>query len=89
MPRDIGLSNSVSSHFLMTPCLVTITMYWSATNSFTGRNAFTVSSGCRLIRFGDVLALAGGAGVGNLVDLQPVDAALVGEDQQVGCAWRR
>ena len=31
-----------------------------------------------------VLALAGGADVGNLVDLQPVDAAGAGEDQDVG-----
>ncbi len=50
MPRAMGLSNSVSSHFLMTPCLVTITMYLPATNSFTGRNAVTTSSGCKFIR---------------------------------------
>ena len=31
----------------------------------------------------NMLALADGGGVRNLVDLQPVDAALVGEDQQV------
>ena len=30
-----------------------------------------------------MLALAGGGGVGNFVDLQPVDAAARGEDQQV------
>src|ERR1022692_3396719 len=30
MPRDMGLSNSVSSLFLMTPCLVTITTNWQA-----------------------------------------------------------
>ena len=32
----------------------------------------------------DVLAFAGGADVGNFVHLQPVDAAGVGEDQNVG-----
>src|ERR1017187_3631189 len=32
----------------------------------------------------EVLALAGGGGVGNLVCLEPVDAAARGEDQQVG-----
>ena len=32
----------------------------------------------------DVLALAGGADVGNFVHLQPVDASRVGEDQNVG-----
>ena len=83
MPRDIGLSNSVSSHFLMTPFRVTITMYLSGTNSCTARNAFTDSSGCRLIRLHDVLALAGSGGVGDLVNLEPVDAAHVGEHQQV------
>ena len=50
MPRDIGLSNSVSSLFLITPCLVTITMYWLATKSFTLRKALASSSDCRLIR---------------------------------------
>ena len=50
MPRAIGLSNSVSSHFLITPCLVTMMMYLSGTNSLTARNALAVSSGCRLIR---------------------------------------
>ena len=34
MPRDIGLSNSVSSHFLITPCLVTIMMYWPVDPNF-------------------------------------------------------
>src|SRR6266567_286000 len=32
----------------------------------------------------DVFAFAGGADVGNLVDLEPVDAALVGKNQNVG-----
>src|SRR5208282_297097 len=32
----------------------------------------------------DMLALAGGAHVGNLIHLQPVDASRVGEDQHVG-----
>jgi hypothetical protein len=32
----------------------------------------------------DVLAFAGGADVGNFVDLEPVDAAFVGEDEDVG-----
>ena len=35
------------------------------------------------------LALAGGADVGNLVDLEPVDAAGVGEAEQVRRAWSR
>jgi len=32
IPRDIGLSNSVSSHFLITPCLVN----WNATEPLVG-----------------------------------------------------
>ena len=44
----------------------------------------TVSPGCRPIEVADVLAFAGGADVGNFIDLEPVDAAFVGEDQNVG-----
>src|SRR5207302_8421484 len=36
----------------------------------------------------DVLAFAGGAYVGNFVDLEPVDAAFVGEEQDVGVSGR-
>ena len=57
MPRDIGLSNSVSSLFLITPCLVTITMYCPGTKSRTARKALTLSSGCRLMRFETCLPL--------------------------------
>ncbi len=72
-----GLSNSVSSHFLITPFLVTITMNWSATNSFTRQERLHGLVGLQVDQVGDVLALAGGGGVGNLVNLEPVDAALV------------
>ena len=44
----------------------------------------TVSPGLQRDEVAHVLALAGGADVGNLVDLQPVDAACIGEDQDVG-----
>src|ERR1035438_1937766 len=50
MPRAIGLSNSVNSDFLITPCLVAITTNWSGTKSFTERKVFTSSSFCRLMR---------------------------------------
>ncbi len=43
--------------------------------SFTGLQADEVA---------DVLALAGRADVGDFIDLEPVDAALVGEDENVG-----
>ena len=38
---------------------------------------------------GHVLALAGGADVGDFVDLHPEDAAGVGEEEQVGCGCYR
>ena len=46
MPRESGLSNSASSHFLMTPHLVAMTTNWSGVNSLTGRKALMVSSSC-------------------------------------------
>ena len=39
-------------------------------------------AGLQVEQVADVLALAGGADVGNLVHLEPVDAAGVGEDQR-------
>ena len=44
----------------------------------------TVSPGWRLEEAGHGFALAGGADVGDFVDLEPVDAAGVGEAEQVG-----
>ena len=44
----------------------------------------TVSPGCRATRLPTCLALARRAHVGNFVDLEPVDAAGVGEEQDVG-----
>ena len=41
-------------------------------------------AGLQSDQIADVLAAAGGAYVGNFVDLEPVDAAFVGEDQNVG-----
>ena len=45
MPRAMGLSNRVSSDFLITPFFVTMTMYFSGTNSFTARKARISSFG--------------------------------------------
>ena len=76
MPRDIGLSNSVSSDLLdhavarhHDDVLV------RARSPAPAGTPVIASSGCRLIRFDDVLALARGARVGNFVNLQPVHAA--------------
>ena len=41
-------------------------------------------SGLQAYQIADVLAFAGGADVGDFVDLEPVDASGVGEDQNVG-----
>jgi hypothetical protein len=46
-----------------------------------GANGF---AGLQADEVADVLAFAGGADVWNFVDLEPVDAALVGEDENVG-----
>ena len=47
IPRDIGLENTSSEHFLTVPLRVTITTYLSESKLVTGRNAWTVlSSGC-------------------------------------------
>ena len=83
MPRAIGLSNSVSSHFLMTPCLVTITMNWSRLELANREEALDGFARLKVNEVREVLAFADGRRVGDLVDLQPVDAAVVGENQQV------
>ena len=41
-------------------------------------------AGLQADQVADVLAFSGGADVGDFVDLEPVDAALVGEDENVG-----
>ena len=50
----------------------------------TAQKAAIFSPGCKLHQVHDRLALALRAHVGDLVDLQPVDAPAVGEDQDVG-----
>ena len=84
MPRDSGLSNSVSSHFLITPNFVTITMYLIGHEFLHRQEGLHGLVRLEVDQVGDVLAFADGGGVGNLVNLEPVDPALVGEDQQVG-----
>ena len=49
-----------------------------------GENGADVFAGLQVEQALHDLALAGGADVGNLVDLEPVDAAGVGEAEQVG-----
>ena len=63
---------------------------WSSCsgNSFTASSAAIFSSGFELHEVDDRLALAAGADVGHLVDLQPVGAAAVGEDHDVGVRRR-
>ncbi len=49
-----------------------------------GQDGADLFAGLEVEEAGDGLALARGADVGNLVDLEPVDAAVVGEAEQVG-----
>ena len=84
MPPARGLLNAVSAVFLMTPFRVPITTNLSSSNSFTASIAAMLLALLHRHQVRDRLALAVGADVGNLVDLQPVDPAAVGEDQDVG-----
>ncbi len=85
MPRAMTLEKSLSGVFLTVPLRVAKKMNLpSSSRSRTGRMVRTFSPGCRLSRLCMALALAGGADVGNLVDLEPVDAAGVGEAEQEG-----
>ena len=85
MPRDITWEKSFTSVFFTVPLRVAKKTYLpSSSRSRTASMVRTVSPGCKADQVADVLALAGGADVGNLVHLQPVHASRVGEDQDVG-----
>ena len=76
---------SLSSVFFTVPLRVAKKMYLPSSSRLrTASMVRTVSPGCKDDQVADVFALAGGADVGNFVDLQPVDAAGVGEDEDVG-----
>ena len=84
MPPARGLANAESSVFLIVPCRVPMTTWWPSSNSRTATIAAIFSPGLHLHQVGDRLAAAVGADVGDLVDLEPVDPAAVGEDHHVG-----
>ena len=56
----------------------------SSSRSRTGEDGDDVFAGLQVEQALHGLALAGGADVGDFVDLEPVDAAGVGEAEQVG-----
>ncbi len=85
MPRDMTCEKSLSFGLLHRAVASgeedVFAFFFEIANREHGADGFA-----RLQRnqVADVLALAGGAHVGNLIDLQPVDAARIGEDQNVG-----
>ena len=86
MPPARGLLNAVRSVFLTTPLRVPMTTNCcpsSAGNSFTREQRGDLLAFLHRHEVGDRLALAAGADVRNLVDLQPVGAAAVREDHDV------
>ena len=68
----------------MTPWRVPMTMNLSSSNSLHGEQRRDALALLHRDQVGDRLAAAVGTDVGNLVDLQPVRAAAVGEDHDVG-----
>ena len=88
MPPARGLLNALSSVFLTTPRRVPMTMNLSLSNSFTASSAAIRSPSSIDTEVGDRLAAAVRTDVGNLVHLQPVGAAAVREDHDVGVRRR-
>ena len=84
MPPARGLLNADSAVFLTTPWRVPMTTNLSSSNSFTASIAAIFSPSSIDTRFAIDLPLPPGPDVGNLVDLQPVGAAAVREDHDVG-----
>ena len=88
MPRAMTFEKSRRGVFLTVPFLVAKRTKWvGSLRSRTGRMVTTFSPGWRATSEGHGLAFAGGADVGDLVDLEPVDAAGVGEAEEVGGGW--
>ena len=88
MPPARGLANADSSVFLMVPLRVPITMKRWSSNSWTASIAASFSPCSASAPDWRSTALAVGADVGDLVDLQPVGAPAVREDQHVGVRRR-
>ena len=84
MPPARGLLNADSAVFLTTPWRDPMTTNLSSSNSLTASIAAIFSPSSIDTQVGDRLALAAGADVRDLVDLQPVGAAAVREDHDVG-----
>ena len=85
MPRDITFEKSLSGVFFTVPFCVAKKIYLpSSSRSCTGRMAQHLFARLQVEQALHRLALARRAHVGNLVDLQPVHAAGVGEAEQIG-----
>jgi hypothetical protein len=79
------VQKSRSSVFLTVPLRVAKKTYLPSSSRLrTASMVLDGFAGLQADQIADVFAFAGGADVGNFVDLEPVDAALVGEDENVG-----
>ena len=85
MPRDMTLQKSLQRRLLHGAVAGgeedVLAFFFEIAHGEHGAHGF---AGLQTDQVADVLALAGGADVRNFVDLEPVDAARVGEDQNVG-----
>ena len=88
MPPARGLAKADSSVFLIVPLRVPMTMKRVVVELLHGEHRGDLLAGFHLHQVRDRLALAVGADVRDLVDLQPVGAAAIGEDHHVGVRRR-
>ena len=68
---------------MITPNFVTITMNWSGTELVHRQKRLDGLIRLQADQVRNVFPFADSGGIGNFVNLEPVDAAFVGEDQQV------
>jgi hypothetical protein len=87
IPAARGFENACSSVFLIRPARVTKTTYFASVKSRTVSSARTFSSLLER-QVDDRLPARCRADLGQLVDLQPVEPAAVGEDENVGVRRR-
>ena len=83
IPRPSGRLNAVSSVFLTVPRRVTISRHSSSRNSRTGIRPVIFSPSAELQQVDDRPAARGPGRHRQVVDLQPVDLAVVGEEEDV------
>ena len=88
MPRWLGLLNASREVFFTCPLRVVITTETFGSKSFTESKRSHFFVGGKIRQIDDGFALARAADVGNFVDLQPVQPAAIGKDQDVAVRIR-